>query len=223
MVVNKLRGILSPQSTKTRPASKRLVAEFAESVGLVYFGYVSQRDDEHHILRGMTVSNRHRDDHYCIGTVDGYDTVFVERSDTLKNGKKHLWHIMEFDLKTRSDLPHIFIGSLKKGHGFHELLETKYPTLLAANLGATQQYAATFTDKFAVYVAPSHVHTFEQLIPADIAATIASHFEGLVVEITDQALYVYSEASHASLQLLQTMARNGAWLANVIDENSRLR
>ena len=81
-------------------STKRIVNQFADEFGLVYFGYVSQRSDEHHIVRGMTVSTNHHDDHYCIGTFDTYDVVFVERSDTLRNGKKHQWHIMEFDLKS---------------------------------------------------------------------------------------------------------------------------
>lgn len=201
--------------------TKRVIRQFAEESGLVYFGYVSQRSDEHHILRGMTVSTKHHDDHYCIGTYEDYDVVFVERSDQLRSGKKHQWHIMEFDLKTTTDIPHAFIGSGKHGQGFHELLATKYPTLQPTTLGKTAQYPASFSSQFAVYVTPAHAITIEQLITPDVAATIAQHFSGLVVEITDRALYVYSEKSHLSEALLNAMLKNGAWLASRIDENSR--
>jgi hypothetical protein len=126
-------------------ATKRLLTDFAERSGMVYFGYVSQRSDDHHIVRGLTVSTKHIDDHYCIGTSDGYDIVFVERSDSLRSGKRHIWHILEIDLKTDVDIPHIFIGSGTRGHGFHELIETKYPSLHAASLGATAEYTDTFT------------------------------------------------------------------------------
>ncbi len=202
-------------------STKRLIADMAEEAGLVYFGYVSQRDDEHHIVRGMTVSTKHRDDHYCIGTYENYDVVFVERSDSLRNGKKHAWHVVEFDLKTHADIPHLFIGSGRHGHGFHELLDTKYPSLKAIELGSTAQYSHEFSSRFNIYTTPAHAVTAEQLITPLVASTIASHFEGLAIEVTQEALYIYSEKLHVSKNLLSTMLKNGAWLAEKLDENSR--
>jgi hypothetical protein len=201
--------------------SKRIITEFAEEVGMVYFGYVSQRDDEHHIVRGLTVSTKHHDDHYCIGTYENYDAVFVERSDTLHNGKKHTWHIMEFDLKTTTDLPHVFVGSGKRGHGFHELLDLKYPHLQAITPGSTGSYPASFTSQFSLYVTPAHSVSAEQLFTPEVAATLSTHFAGLVVEVTEQALYLYSEKSLLTKNLLETMLKNGAWLAAQLNQNSR--
>lgn len=203
-------------------ATKRIVNDFIERSGMVYFGYVSQRNDEHHIVRGMTVSTKHVDDHYCIGTYESYDVVFVERSDVLKSGKRHTWHIMEFDLQTTADVPHFFIGSSKHGNGFHELLETKYPTLQAMTLGATEEYPASFTSYFSSYVTPAHAVTMERLVTPEIAETIADHFKGIVMEVTEQALYLYSEKSSLSADLLDTMLQNGVWLAKQLDKNSRL-
>lgn len=202
-------------------STKRLITDMAEEAGLVYFGYVSQRDDEHHIVRGMTVSTKHRDDHYCIGTYEDYDVVFVERSDSLRNGKKHAWHVVEFDLKTHADIPHIFIGSGRQGHGFHELLDTKYPSLKAIEPGSTAQYPPDFLSRFNIYTTPAHTVAAERLITPAVATIIASHFSGLAVEITEQALYIYSEKLHVSKHLLSTMLKNGAWLAAKLDENSR--
>lgn len=210
------RKLLSPSKN-----TKRIIMDFASTCGLVYFGYVSQRSDEHHIVRGMTVSTNHHDDHYCIGTFETYDAVFVERSDTLRNGKKHSWHIVEIDLKTDQDIPHVFIGAGKHGNGFHELLATKYSTMQPVALGATMQYPTEFADKFTLYTTPAHAVMVEQLISPEISAVIASHFIGLVIEITDQALYIYSEKAHASVNLLATMLQNGVWLANNLDKNSR--
>lgn len=202
-------------------ANKRIITDFAERAGMVYFGYVSQRSDDHHIVRGLTVSNKHVDDHYCIGTYEGYDIVFVERSDSLRSRKHHVWHILEFDLKTTADIPHIFIGSATRGYGFHELLETKYPTMLATSLGNTAEYPADFTSHFSLYVTPTHAIDAEAVIPLDVAATIGGHFKGLVMEIADHSLYIYSERSHLSSELLDTMLRNGHWLAEAIDKNNR--
>lgn len=210
------RGILPGGNT-----SKRVITQFAEEAGMVYFGYVSQRDDEHHIVRGMTVSTKHHDDHYCIGTYEGYDVVFVERSDTLHNGKKHVWHIMEFDLRSTTDIPHVFVGSGKRSHGFHELLEMKYPHLQPAVSGSTAEYPSSFTSQFSIYVTPAHFVAAERLFTPEVAATLASHFGGLVIEVTEQALYVYSEKPHLTKSLLEAMLKNGAWLAGQLDQNSR--
>jgi hypothetical protein len=217
-LLSTVRSGLLPLSNPT----KKCITDFAEENGMVYFGYVSQRDDDHHIVRGMTVSTKHKDDHYFIGTYDGYDTVFVERSDSLKNGKKHKWHIAEFDLKTTVDLPHVFIGSKTKTHGFSELMTIKYPTLHPSSVGATAAYPRSFVSQFDVYVSPAHAVTAERLITPEIAEVIASHFSGLVMEITEQALYVYSEKAIITPSLLTAMIKNGAWLATKIDEKSRL-
>lgn len=200
---------------------RRLVERFADRAGLVYFGSVSQRSDEHHIVRGLTVSTKHIDDHYCIGTVHGYDVVFVERTDSIQKGKHHRWHIMEFDLKTQSDLPHMFIGSSSHGYGFHHLLQTKYPKLTPAGMNVTSTYPDNFTSHYSVYVTPSHVIDAERIITPQVAEKIGAHFKGLVIEITGDALYVYSEKSHLSSELLDVMLANGVWLARAIDENSQ--
>lgn len=200
--------------------SKRVITKFADSFGLVYFGYVSQRDDEHHIVRGMTVSTKHKDDHYCIGTHDGYDVIFVERSDELKDGKKHSWHILEIDMKT-DGMPHAFIGSDVRTHGFHELLALKYRSLSESTLGHTATYPSEFNTHFNVHVAADNQIQLERLITPDIADVLASHFKGLVIEVHDDMLYVYSEQSSISLTLLETMLKNGVWLAGLLDTKNR--
>lgn len=220
-MMGKLSSLVPKHLLPSSQATRRLVTEFAEDAGMVYFGYVSQRSDDHHIVRGLTVSNQHVDDHYCIGTYEGYDIMFVERSDSLRSGKRHTWHILEIDLKTSADIPHLFVGSPTRGHGFHELLQTKYPVLLPTSLGATAEYPASFTSHFTIYVAPAHAVTAEQLITPQIAATIADHFKGLVMEIVDQSLYVYSEKKTISAELLIAMLKNARWLAGELDKNNR--
>ena len=60
------------------------IESFADKAGLVYFGYVDQRDDDHRLIRGHTVSATHQDNHYCIGTVRGYDVMLVLRNDVVR-------------------------------------------------------------------------------------------------------------------------------------------
>jgi len=217
----KLRpGSVLQEKLVKRSSAKRIVTSFAEEHGLVYFGYVSQRSDDHHIVRGMTVSTKHHDDHYCIGTYDGYDVVFVERTDTLQNGRRHQWHILEFDLKTRRDIPHAFIGSDKSTNGFHELLSIKYPAMQPSQPSLTASYPAGFLNNFTLYCTPAHAIELEHVITPDIAQVIGSHFGGLVLEVANDSLFVYSESGHLTPALLATMLKNGTWLATQIDEKS---
>lgn len=218
----KLSSIVPKALQVSSKAQKRLITDFAEHAGMVYFGYVSQRDDEHHIVRGFTVSTKHVDDHYCIGTYESYDIIFVERSDQLRSGKKHTWHILEFDLKTHHALPHFFVGSSKPSQHFHELLRTKYHSMHPIAPGATDTYPASFLSKFSSYATPAHTVAFEQLIPPQDAATIGGHFSGLAFEIIEQSLYVYSDKQPLTNDLLQAMLTNGLWLAQTIDKNSQL-
>ncbi len=212
---------LPKQLLPSAKASKRLITDFAEAAGMVYFGYVSQRSDDHHIVRGFTVSTKHIDDHYCIGTYEGYDVIFVERTDSLRSGKQHTWHIVEIDLKTKIDLPHLFIGSATQTPGFHELIKTKYHKMHATTLGATAEYPKDFLSSFGVYTSPAYGIAIEHLLPPQAASMIATHFKGLAFEVNDQSLYVYSEKPYITKDLLQAMLSNGHWLANTIDQNSR--
>lgn len=200
---------------------RRMIEDFADRSNMVYFGFVSQMTDEHKIVRGMTVSTKHADHHYCIGTHHGYDVVFVERSDTLlTSGHKHTWHIMQFDLTTTSDVPHFFIGSSNHGNGFHSLLSAKYSSMISAILDHTI-YPDIFTGYFSIFATPANTILVEQLITPDVAEMIGKHFKGLVIEVANGSLFVYSEKSHLSGGLLDTMIANGVWLARQLDEKSQ--
>ncbi len=218
----KLASIIASSFQPSSKAKKRLITDFAEQAGMVYFGYVSQRSDDHHIVRGFTVSTQHVDDHYCIGTYETYDVMFVERTDTLRSGKRHSWHILEFDLKTTADVPHFFVESSRANQHSHELLTTKYHSMHPVALGVTTPYPQKFTSHYAVYSSPAHVVAFERLFTPDTTEAMAVHLNGLSFEVTDQSLYVYSEKSHLTSELLHMMLANGLWLAKTIDINSRL-
>lgn len=218
---SKLRRTLSkvPRPGRKRSHHKRMIMDFADRSNMLYFGFVSQLSDEHRMVRGMTVSTKHQDHHYCVGTYHSYDTVFVERTDTLlTSGHEHTWHIMEFDLHTKVDLPHVFIGSTQHGNGFHSLLKAKYSSMLAMPM---PNYPQSFLDYFSVYVNPSQQMDAEVLIDPTTAEMIGTHFKGLVVEIHDSSLYIYSEKPTLSGALLDTMIANGVWLAQHLDERSQ--
>lgn len=204
-------------------SSKHIIIDFAEKNGLVYFGHIDQKDDDRRIVRGMTVSNEHTDRHYLIGNYRAYDVAFVERSDELveSSGSKHkkqkTWHIMEFDLHTNKELPHIFIGLHSHDEAFYMQLFTKYPMLRALTLGNLGIHSAEFMTRYRIYGNQSRILDVEAILTPEIDQMILEHFGHFAIEISENCLYIYSERAALSPQLLDAMIKNGTWLAGHID------
>ncbi len=221
---HKLRHIgkrLSPKHIASHQNARKLIESFGAEHGLVYFGHVSS-NDEYHIVRGLTTSTSHRDLHYCVGTYQTYDVAFVERSDDLLHSdktikQKHHWHIMEFDLKTTAELPHVFVGPHEHNESFYLELFTKFPELRALHLGSLGPYDPRFLANHRVYGLAAQSIAIERLFPPDIAATITKHFGRLAIEVNHNSLYIYSEHLKVSHSLLESMLKNGLWLCQHID------
>jgi hypothetical protein len=200
---------------------KRTFMQFAEKAGLVYFGYVDQRSDEHRLIRGLTVSANHRDNHYCIGDFGGYDVMLVERTDTIrfpgKPTRTHNWIIMTFDLHASSDVPHVFLGLHTHSETFYAHLFTKFSHLSRVPLGTFGAYDPAFVNRYAIYTEPAQSLAAERLFDQVITKTIADHFGSLTIEITEGCLYLYAEHQRPTVALLEKMIKYGVWLAQSID------
>jgi len=225
--MRKVLNRLLPRSVLLRRANKRAIINFAESVGLVYFGFVDQRSDEYQLIRGLTLSPHHHDRHYSVGSVYNYDVALVERTDTLQDPKHtsnltHRWLIMQFDLHTSKDLPHVFLGLHTHSQAFYSTLFAKFGTLQRAPLGTFGMYEKAFTDRYGIYTTPAESLTVERLLDAEVTKVIAERFGTLTIEISDGCLYLYSEHSRITKSLLEIMLQNGLWLAKHIDERAEL-
>lgn len=204
---------------------KRIFMQFAEKMGLVYFGYVNQRSDEHRLVRGLTVSARHRDSNYCVGSLQGYDIALVERADTIrfpgKPAKAHNWVIMTFDLHIPEGMPHIFVGLHTHSDTFYAHLFTKFSHLVKVPLGTFGAHDPAFVNKYAIYTEPAHTVAAEQLFNRDITKEIAEHFGSLTMELSDGSLYLYAEHQRPTMAMLERMVSCGLWLAQALDANAR--
>ncbi|HEY1085366.1 MAG TPA: hypothetical protein VGE34_01410 [Candidatus Saccharimonadales bacterium] len=221
-LVKRISHHLSPKRLVHKRKTKGIVQDFAKKFGLVYFGGVSRSDEEYRIVRGLTVSNQHNDLHYCVGTYEGYDVSFVERSDMLKKAgatqvRAHRWHILEFDLLEAKGLPHVFVGMHSNSESFYLQLFNKFPHLRSVTLGMLGAHKSEFLHKYRVYTSPSDLLDVEALLSPLVTEMVSKHFGSLAIEIVDASLYVYSENTHLSAALLEAMLKNGNWLANHID------
>lgn len=197
--------------------TRKVIERFAEKAGLVYFGTVDHGDD-HRLVRGHTVSATQIDTHYCIGTVHGYDVILLQRNDVLvahgdKKEARHHWLIVTIDLHSPVDVPHTYIGHHAREHAYNQ----SHTRLLPLRLGVTTSYPAQFTGNYTVYGEPARSIEIEQLLTADMATVISTHFQGASVEIEANTVYMYIESAHPSEPVLEKLLSNGLWLAEQID------
>lgn len=211
-----LRRATPSHVVRTR-MTKRTISEFAEKVGLVYFGYVDQRDDDHRLVRGHTVSRTHMDNHYCIGTVRGYDVVLVSRNDMVRTRSGKLerchWLIYTIDLHTKQAVPHMYIGHKSRDAQF----AASYELLTPLSIGHFGVYPRQFLNEYTVYGKPTHALEIEQYISPQVAEVIATHFKSASFEIEDGTVFLYVESEHPSEATLEKLLSNGLWIAEVID------
>ena len=197
-----------------------IVRRFAEKLGLVYFGTVHQNDDDHRLVRGHTVSHTHRDNHYSVGSVRGYDVALVLRNDVVLTRKTHKeqrchWLILTVDLHTKSTLPHFYIGHRNRLTVF----ESSFEQLAPLYVGGLLPYSHHFLDEYAVYGRATHTLEIERCVTPQVAEVIVSHFDHASVEVEDNTLYLYVESPHPDEAQLEKLLSNGLWLAEAIDTN----
>ena len=108
--------------------TKIVYKEICERYDLVYFGSVNQHEDEHEMVRGVTLSTTHHDQHYCVGSVQGRDVTLLKRTDSIafpnKPAKTYSWHILQVDLRNMA-LPHTLLDAHHHDEDFYTHLFTK--------------------------------------------------------------------------------------------------
>lgn len=205
---------------------RHVIEKFAKKIGLIYFGSVDQRHDDHRIVRGFTVSSSHRDSHYSVGSVDGYDVALVDRSDALGQLDGSVvvfnWLIMAFDLQTKQDTPHVFIGAHNHDSASYASFFTTFPVLKEIELGTFEAYSPEFTSRFSIYTQPSDSIEVERLFPAQSARVLSTHFWPYSAELHDGILYIYTDEKRVTQNTLDTMFECGLWLAHHIDSQIEL-
>ncbi len=200
---------------------RRTIKHFADKMGLLYFGLVDQHSDEHHVVRGLTVSATHQDESYTVGTYEGYDITLVDRLDTLQQPdgttKQHNWLILEVMLHTKKDIPHIFLGKHDDMSTTYAALTTTFGALQPIQLGTFENYSPEFTSRYGLFATPTHAIEVERLFPAAVARTIGAHFWPLSAEIYEGAIYLYAANQSISSSLLDMLVNDGIWLAHHLD------
>ena len=201
-------------------AARKTIKRFARKFGLVYFGYVNQREDEHELIRGVTVSATHVDNHFCVGEYKGHDISLVERRNTINYPEEppahYRWLIMQVDLK-RDGLPHVFIDGNPHDETFYMTLFMKFANMSSAST----IFALTnplFARTFNVFIPADKFDEAEAMLSGEVAAMLAHHFKQFDYEIDGDRVLIYAEHPTVTPHLLHEMLRVGHWLARHLDK-----
>lgn len=202
--------------------SKKLYKDVCEQYDLVYFGTVSQHNDDHQMVRGFTLSPSHVDRHYCVGTVSGRDVILLERTDTIsfpdKPSKAYTWVVLQLDLTMKAPL-HVVLNSFKYEEPVYAVLFTKLHHLHKLTEAELPLYDKQFINNFTVYAALQLMDRLHAVIGHDTASVMGHHFRGLDYEILEDELIVYLPTVVPSHRDIDTLFKAGVWLASEIEKS----
>ncbi|MDB5180240.1 MAG: hypothetical protein JWN12_872 [Candidatus Saccharibacteria bacterium] len=217
-----LQRMLRHYSSLIRARGK-VIRRFASKIGLVYFGTVDQHEDEHEIIRGLTVSTTHRDAHYTVGSFDDYDISMVDRFDVSYDAHhqpiEHSWLILQVSLQDVA-LPHIFFKPLGHSPAAYNKFFTAFNTLHVINDVFNNTHSPEFHTRYELYGLATHVVTLEDTLTPLVTQTIAARFWPHAIEIYEGKLYVYiTEHRRREFEaVLGPTLQATTWLAGVLDK-----
>jgi hypothetical protein len=198
-----------------------VIKRVATLLGLVYFGSLDH-NDEHEVIRGVTVSTSHRDTHSVIGSYDGYDVSIVDRDDIIKHdtmAAHRRWAIIQVRLKhtpiagaimllphdTRHHYAHAFSG-LRHMQPIDGLVDVPY----------SQEFLRRYS-----LLAPSHqAPDVNHLMTPALADLAALKLWPHAVELKDTTLLVYITEDRLSETVLRVAIESALWLADSLDQSA---
>jgi hypothetical protein len=206
---------------KRSHSSGKMLKRFAKMFDLVYFGSVSQQDDDHKVIRGITASSHHKDEHFIVGTVHGRDVTLVERTTTLgkpdQTEKVYTWVIAAIPLDI-IDIPRIFLDGAHHDDVFYAHFFTTLANFHNVN-PLLVGHDTLFHQRFKTFGPADRQQYISELLTSNVTSMLAHNFADFDYEITEEEVYVYSNKP-SSEQTIEKMVRVGLWLADQLQENT---
>lgn len=213
---------MSPLFSPKAHARARVIRRFVKKLGLVYFGTVDQHRDEHQVIRGLTLSTSHQDNHYAVGSYNDYDVSLVDRTDSVKQAgsvTRHSWLILQIDLKASRQLPHVFLKPNNHSLESYQQLFTAFASLQPINSVLAGQHTSEFHDRYQLYAVPTHTQEVERYFSDQITQQIATRFWPYAIELYDNKLFIYDTEVSLNETRLQMVLESGLWLAEMLDDS----
>lgn len=201
--------------------TKQIIKSADETYSLVYFGGVSQTDDEHKPIKGVTFSPQHTDRHYSVGTVEGFDVTLLERTDSLslpgKATENYRWLLLRVELKPSIKLDHVLFDTAQHEQAYYTKLFAKFGRLHPANHCFDDSAYGDFSAVFHSYTTPDNLDHLAGLIGPETAQTLLQHFSRFDVEWFDNQIIISTPEPVTSQQTIEMMLREALWLARYFE------
>ena len=207
----------SPLSVRQRG---KVLRSFAETMGFVYFGNVNQHEDEVDVIRGFTTSLSHQDRHYAVGTYNGYNIRFVDRSDVIDapGGKRYrqTWLVIEIELETHG-IPHMaFVPTGATARDYARLYSVN-PTLMPLNSMLATNHSPEFYGRYQILAATTHARRIDAMFPSPVMVTMGVKLWPHGIEVARHKLNIYITEHRLTKTVLEATLASGLWLAETID------
>lgn len=197
-----------------------ILRRIAKKFQLIYFGKVDQNKDEHDLIRGITVSPVHNDDHYMVGTHEGRNVAIVDRSDVLGYGKQEIrYYWLTIRVELDYILSHILLFPLHHENKSYQQLTAHHHIVPVRSL-LDAHYSDEFLQRYEMYSFAGHAHMVENSISPEVAQVIAARFWPSAIEIDGKYLYVYLDEKALSETKTAAMVDAAVWLADRLSESS---
>lgn len=199
-----------------------VLKNFAKHLGLVYFGDVDQHVDDHEVIRGLTGSLTHKDEHYAVGSYDGYDIAMVDRLDQITDASGESqaaqWLILEVRLLQSNNLPHLFLQPSDGKEYLYKRTLDALRHLQPINSLLDSGHSDEFHRRYQVFAAATHNTLVEEYFTPQVTQTIGIRFWPVAIEVFENKLYFYLTEPTLSQKQLESLLDSALWLAQTIDE-----
>lgn len=195
---------------------KRAFMAFAKKRHLVYFSSIDTTQNDVQVVRGVTLGISSGDKHHVFGGHDGYDMAVVLRHG--EPGTDHEWIVMQFDLHTAVNLPHMIIGKKAEAKILFESLLGIHRDLQMHEFAEPKSHHSKFIKHFVLYAPPAHAPTVEYVISPELTNALVDHVHRIVIEIEEDSVYLTVDRPSLSVQYIDKMMHYGIQFAKHIDE-----
>ncbi|MAU33897.1 hypothetical protein CMN23_02065 [Candidatus Saccharibacteria bacterium] len=198
----------------------KVLKSFSRKLGLVYFGAVDQHQDDHDIVRGMTVSTTHTDKHFAVGAYEGRDLAIVDRADTMQlaEGERHYhaWTILQLNLGTAKELPHLFFSPRHREMHFDHYFHAQRQL---TDVSSSFQPNTEFVQRYQLYLSPQLMPDAEGILSDSILSGLSVRFWPHAIEIIDGKLIVYLTEHRLDETVLGAAVQSALWLADALQRD----
>ncbi len=202
--------------------AKRIMVQFTNKTGLLYFGEINTQDNDSRLVRGITLATGYRDTNYCFGAHDSYDIAVVQRLGQVevpdRQSDSHRWLIMQFDLHTATSLPHILISRRSAAEAMYANFLDVNRDMLEHVFASPDDHHEQFTKQFVTFAPPAHAPTVEHIVSPEFTSAIVGHFKHLMIEIEGDSVYLFVDDPVITTPFLNKMLHYGLQFAKHIDE-----